>query len=89
MEEINSTFIGLIPKIQNPRKVSDFRSNSWCNVAYEMITKTIANRLKLVLKDFIVDNQSSFVPGRLISDNVLAAFELMHSMWQKKIGKKG
>jgi hypothetical protein len=48
----------------------------------------LAARLKNYLSEIISDHQSAFVPGRLISDNILLAYESIHTMKNKK-GKKG
>ena len=42
-ESLNSTFISLIPKVKNPKKVSEFRPISLCNVVYKLIAKVVAN----------------------------------------------
>ena len=86
-DSINTTFITLIPKIKNPRKVSDFRPISLCNVFYKLITKVVANWLKKFLANAIPDSQSASLSGRLILDNILVAFETLHYLKRKTQGK--
>ena len=87
--EINRTNIVLVPKIKNPSRMKDFRPISLSNVAYKLISKVLANRLKVVLPHLISENQSAFLAGRLIADNILVAFALMHYLDHKKSGKDG
>ncbi|KAA3468319.1 reverse transcriptase [Gossypium australe] len=53
------------------------------------MAKTIDNHFREVLEKCIDGEQSAFVPGRLISDNVLLAYEILHTLKRKKLGKKG
>jgi hypothetical protein len=88
-QELNMTHITLIPKSKNPMNVMDFRPISLCNVLYKLISKVLANQLKKILPTIITPTQSAFIPGRLISDNVLAAYETLHTMHTGMWGKKG
>ena len=88
-KSLNSTFIAHIPKMKQPRKVSDFWPISLCNVIYKLISKVLVNRLKKFLAKAIPESQSAFLSGRLISDNVLVAFETLHYLKRQIQGKLG
>jgi hypothetical protein len=85
----NDTWVALIPKVKNPQSMKDLRPISLCNVVYKLVSKVLANRLKIILEDIIAPNQSAFVPGRLITDNVLLAHEVNHFMHNKRKGQVG
>ncbi|KAA3478521.1 reverse transcriptase [Gossypium australe] len=87
-EELNNTLIVLIPKKKSPEDFSQFRPINLCSVLYKLVMKVIANRLKVVFLKYISPEQAGFIAGRNISDNIIIAQEVIHSMRSKKGGKK-
>ena len=67
----------------------NFAPISICNVLYKIFSKVLANRLKNVLPQIITEHQSVFTKDRLISDNILLAFESLHCMNKHKFVKGG
>ncbi|KAL4298891.1 hypothetical protein AHAS_Ahas17G0046200 [Arachis hypogaea] len=88
IKDVNNTLLTLIPKVDHPEFVNQFRPISLCNVSYKTITKILANRIKTTLNNRISPAQSSFIPGRKIQDNIIIAHEIIHSM-RKSAAKHG
>lgn len=76
---INMTNICLIPKKPGANEMKDFHPISLSNVAYKIIAKILAKRLKRVLPELISDTHASFVHDRLITDNILISHEMLHA----------
>ena len=86
-EKLKATLLVLIPKVEEKMDFTQFWPISPCNVAYKMITKVSANRMRRVIHFLIGEGQSSFVPNRNITNNIILAQDVAHSM-RKKDGKK-
>ena len=82
LESINTTFITLVPKIQNPMTVNDFRPISLLKCSIKLITKILAERLQALILDFIHANQYGFIRSRTIQDCLAWSFEYIHQCQQ-------
>jgi len=77
---LNYTLLTLIPKKEGADNLDSFHPIALCNVVYKIITKSIANRLKICLLVVISEEQGSFVVGKKILDGIFISFEVIHSM---------
>ena len=87
LKSLGHSFITLILKVKNPEHISQYRPISLSNVLYRVFSKVLANRLKPFLSQLVSQHQSAFISDRLISDNILVAFETLHYMCNHCTGK--
>ena len=68
-----------IPKGDRPREfLKNWRPVSLLNVVYKIGSSCIANRIKNVLPDLINEDQTGFVAGRYIGDNLRLPYDIIH-----------
>lgn len=87
-EDMNRTLISLIPKQDVLECLTHFRPISLCNVVVKIISKVVANHLRPLMAKLTAPNQSSFVPTRQATDNIVLVQEVIHSLKNRK-GRKG
>ena len=78
--------IVLLPKVNNPNKLTEYRPISLSNFTSKIISKLVSKRLSPILPSLISKNQSGFVKGRNISENIMLAQEIIHQIKKPNIG---
>jgi len=76
LHKINYSHIVLIPKKKkkDPKNVANYCPISLGNVVFRIVSKVLANWLKLILPNVILDSKSAFVHHPLITNNITIAF---------------
>jgi hypothetical protein len=77
---LNVILLTLISKEERVSHPKQFKPISLCNVIYKLLTRVIAQRLKLILPFIISHEQSGYVEGCQILDSVILAHKVIHSL---------
>ncbi|WOL01817.1 hypothetical protein Cni_G10534 [Canna indica] len=83
LKALNRTSIALIPKTKIPENMSQIRPISLSNFIYKYFSKILVHRIQPLMNKIISTNQCAFIKGKLISDNILLAHEIMHHLKTK------
>ncbi|GMI75562.1 hypothetical protein HRI_001225500 [Hibiscus trionum] len=74
---LNHSFIVLIPKVQNPVSIEEYRPISLVDSVYKLLAKVLSRRLSGCLDEIIGETQLAFCPGRQLLDCSLIANEVV------------
>ncbi|GKV35976.1 hypothetical protein SLEP1_g44163 [Rubroshorea leprosula] len=80
----NASFIALIPKVENPQRIEEYRPISLIGIMYKIIAKLLANRLRKVIDKIIGEQQMAFIRGRQLVDGAVIANEVIEEAKRKK-----
>ncbi|KAH0772311.1 hypothetical protein KY290_016292 [Solanum tuberosum] len=78
--------IVLLPKVNSPNKLNEFKPISLSNFTSKIISKIVSSRLSPILPNLVSLNQTGFVKGRSISENIMLAQEIIHHIKKPNIG---
>ena len=82
----NPSFVALIPKVDNPQLLSEYRPISLIGSMYKILAKLLSIRLSAILQNVISESQSTFLHGCSISDGILISNEVIDEA--KKLNKE-
>nr|KYP63727.1 LINE-1 reverse transcriptase isogeny [Cajanus cajan] len=80
----NSSFISLIPKVDTPQSLNEYRPISLIGCMYKILAKILALRLKVVLPYLVNERQMGFVEGMGLLQGAMVLNETLDEVRQKK-----
>lgn len=69
--------LSLLPKKSDPLQLKNWRPISLLNLDYKLIAKLLAARIKICLPYLIHDDQSGFLKGRYIGQNIVNIMDIL------------
>lgn len=78
----------MISKVKHSESLAQFHPIFLCNVIIKVVSKVLANRLQPLMTKLIGPSHAGFIPGRLASDSIIIAQDIVDS-FQKKKGYMG
>eukprot|EP00253_Pinus_taeda_P007884 PITA_07884 len=84
LKALNTSFISLIPKQDSAQIADKYRPIDLCNVVYKMISMGVVDRLKPLLPSLVAEEQSGYVEGRQILNNIIKSHEVVHTLTNKR-----
>lgn len=82
---INCALVTLIPKVSDVKNMKDLRSIACCTTIYKIISDILTKRLSRIIDEVVDCSQLTFLPGRVIHDNILMAHECIRGYSLKNI----
>lgn len=79
IKQFNFTILCLIPKKDGIIGVDEMRPTTCWTVILKVIYKILATRLSIILDRIVIKNQSGFVKGMCIVDNILTTYEIVNN----------
>ncbi|XP_074305913.1 uncharacterized protein LOC141641138 [Silene latifolia] len=77
LKQCNNTVLTLVPKVEVPETVLQFRPIACCNTIYKCLSKVICQRMSMILPEIISTSQGAFIKGRDIVGNILICQDLI------------
>ncbi|WOL13616.1 hypothetical protein Cni_G22386 [Canna indica] len=78
------TNVIFVPKKEAPNEIIDYLPIASCTITYKILSKVIVNRLKPYIRSLISKEQSAFIQGRRMHDNILIASEIINVIHKSK-----
>jgi hypothetical protein len=77
---MRTSIITLIYKKEDRKLLKNYRPISLLCADYKIIAKVMAERMKLVIHRLVLDDQTGFIPGRNINENIITFLETQDYM---------
>lgn len=77
---MRTSIITLIYKKEDRKLLKNYRPISLLCADYKIIAKVFAERMKLVMHKVVKDDQTGFVPGRNINENIITFLEVQEHL---------